>query len=155
MSGWKDNAIMAWDGDMVTDHGRGPLNMTVERVGTDKRMADGTLRRQYVGVKRSWSATWENIPSTNTVVGGYATVDGGLSGEEIETFYRNTPGAFRLLLRRGSAIDTATPNPSESALPYEDEDFYVVNVMFTDFSKEVRKRGQVDFWSISVTMEEV
>lgn len=155
MAGWKDNPIMTWAGNEVTDHGRKPLSMRNERIGTDKRMADGTLRRQYVADKRSWDISWENLPSTNTVVGGYSTVDGGWSGEQIETYYRGTPGHFRMILRRGSAINTAAPNPAESALPYEDDDFYIVNVMFTEFSKTVRKRGGVDLWDISITLEEV
>lgn len=155
MAGWKDNAIMEWDGVKVTDHGRGPLSENTERIGTDKRMADGTLRRQYVGVKRKWSVQWDAMPSTNSVLTGYKTVDGGMAGEDIENFYYNNPGKFRLVLRRGSAIDKATPNPAETSLPFEDSDFYVANVMLTEFTKEVRKRGSVDFWSVSVTLEEI
>jgi hypothetical protein len=155
MAGWKDNAIMTWAGTKVTDHGRQPLSESVERFGTDKRMADGTLRRMHTASKRTWAVTWDNIPSTNTVVTGYKTVDAGMSGEQIEDFYFANPGKFRLVLRRGSAKDIATPNPLESALHYEDANFYVVNVMITEFSKEVRKRGAVDFWNMSVTLEEI
>jgi hypothetical protein len=155
MAGWKDNPVMTWAGNLITDHGRGPLEMSMERIGTDKRMADGTLRRQFVGIKRTWSISWENLPSTNTVSVGMKTVDGKWSGEQIETFYRTTPGKFRLVLRRGSAINLTAPNPAESALPYEDQNFYIVNVMFTEFSKTVNKRGMVDLWNINATLEEV
>jgi hypothetical protein len=155
MPGWQDNTIMLWAGNEITDHGRSPLSMSTERIGIDKRMGDGTLRRQYVGVKRSWQVQWENLPSTNTVSTGYKTVDGGWSGEQMESFYYATPGKFRMVLKRGSAINKATPNPAESALPYSDQDFYICNVMLTEFTKEVRKRGKVDFWSVSVTLEEV
>lgn len=155
MAGWQDNTIMLWAGNEITDHGRAPLSMSTERIGTDKRMADGTLRRQYIGVKRTWSASWENLPSTNTVSTGIKTADGGWSGEQMESFYYSTPGKFRLVLKRGSAINKAVPNPADSALPYVDNDFYICNVMLTEFTKEVRKRGKVDLWSVSVTMEEV
>lgn len=155
MAGWKDNSIMLWSGNKITDHGRTSFNQRTEMIGTDKRMHDGTLRRHHVGVKRSWDVSWENIPSTNSVVGGFKTADGGWSGEQIETFYRGNQGKFRMVLRRGSASGKSVPNPSESALPYEDNDFYIVNVMFTDFSKEVKKRGKVDIWNISLTLEEV
>lgn len=155
MAGWKDNAIMSWSGIKVTDHGRASLSESTERIGVDRRMADGTLRRQYVGIKRKWSVNWENLPSTNDTVGGIKTVDGGMAGEDIESFYYNTPGKFRMILRRGSAIDLPIPNPAESALPYEDDNFYIVNVMLTDFTKEVNKRGVVDLWSVSVALEEV
>lgn len=155
MAGWKDNAAMWWSGNKITDHGRASLNMKSERIGTDKRMADGTLRRFHIGLKRSWDVSWDNLPSTNTVTLGYKTADGGWSGEQIETFYRTTPGKFRMVLRRGSALNLSNPNPAESALPYEDQNFYVCNVMITDFSKEVIRRGTVDFWNVSVTLEEV
>ena len=146
---------MTWNGQKVTDHGRSPLTENTERIGLDKRMADGTLRRQFVGIKRKWSVNWENLPSTNSATRGMRTADGGMAGEDIEQFYFNTPGKFRLVLRRGSAINKVAPNPAESALPYEDDDFYIVNVMLTDFNKEVRKRGAADLWSVSVSLEEV
>jgi hypothetical protein len=155
MAGWMDNPIMTWAGTKITDHGRGPLSMKTEAIGTDKRMADGTLRRQRISIKRTWDITWENLPSTNTVSTGFKTADGQYSGEQIEAFYRANAGKFRMILRRGSAINIADPNPAESALPYQDQNFYVVNVMFTDFSKTVKKRGNVDLWDISVTLEEV
>jgi hypothetical protein len=153
--GWHDNAIMEWDGVKVTDHGRAPLSQGTERFGVDKRMSDATLRRQHIAVKRQWSTSWENLPSTNNTLRGMKTADGGMAGEEIEAFYHNTPGKFRMVLRRGTAINKPTPNPAEAALPYEDEDFYIVNVMLTEFSKEIRKRGLVDLWSANVTLEEV
>lgn len=146
---------MSWNGTKVTDHGRGPLSESTERIGIDKRMADGTLRRQFIGIKRKWTANWENLPSSNSAVGGMRTADGGMAGEDIEQFYFATPGKFRLVLRRGSAINLSAPNPPESALPYEDDNFYIVNVMLTDFNKEIRKRGAADLWSVSVSMEEV
>lgn len=146
---------MSWAGVKVTDHGRGPLSENTERIGVDKRMADGTLRRQFIGIKRKWSVQWEALPSTNSVTNGFKTADGGMAGEDIEQFYFATPGKFRMVLRRGSAINVATPTPPDSALPYEDDNFYIVNVMFTDFNKEVRKRGAVDLWSVSVALEEV
>lgn len=157
MAGWKDNAIMSWDGQKVTDHGRSPLSEETERIGTDKRMADGTLRRQNIAIKRRWSVSWTNLPSTNSAVGGMATADGGMAGEDIEQFYNDPAyqGKFRMVLRRGSAIDLAEPNPAESSLPYEDDNFYITNVMITGFSKEVNKRGASDLWNASVNLEEV
>lgn len=152
---WKENSIMTWNGTKVTDHGRSALGMGVERLGVDKRMADGTLRRQFVKNKRTWTTGWENIPSRNGVTGGMSTADGGMSGSEIESFYFATPGKFRLVLRRGSASGLVVPNPAETALPFEDNNFYICNVMFTEFNREVRKRGVVDLWAINITLEEV
>jgi hypothetical protein len=155
MATWKDNPIMTWAGNKVTDHGRQPLQEATERLGNDRRMADGTLRRQFIGIKRTWTVNWENVPIVNTVTTGLKTADGNMSAKEIENFYYTNPGKFRMILRRGSAMNLTAPNPAESALPYEDANFYIVNVMLTDFSKEVHKRGSVDLWNMSATLEEV
>lgn len=152
---WKNNPIMTWDGQKVSDHGRASLSQDAERIGSDRRMHDGTLRRMHKAVKRTWSTSWENLPSTNTAVRGMKTADGGMSGSEMEAFYNTHPGKFRMILRRGSAKNKTVPTVAESALPYEDADFYIVNVMLTEFSKEVIKRGASDLWSVSVTLEEV
>lgn len=157
MADWKNNTIMLWDGSKITDHGRGPLNMSTERIGTDRRMADGTLRRFHIKNKRTWTISWENLPSTNSSTTGIKTVDGGWSGEQIESFYQTTPGKFRMVLKRGSAAGLTPPAGATTAgAPFEDANFYGVDVMITDFSKEVVKRGQsVDLWSVNVTLEEV
>lgn len=154
---WKDNAIMFWNGNKVTDHNRKPLSSSIIRIGTDKRMFDGTLRRQVSGRKRrTWDIGWENLVSTNDSVGAIKTVDGGWSGKEIEEFYHSTDGSFRMILRNGNAVGLAAPTPAESALPYEDDNFYITNVMFTSFSKEITRRGpNIDLWTISISLEEV
>jgi hypothetical protein len=160
MASWTANSIMFWAnaaGSLVkvTDHNRSALSEDIERIENKQRMADGTLRRYTVSKKRTWSCQWENLPSTNLVAAGLKTVDGGMSGEDIEAFHNATDGAFRLVLRRGSAKDLATPNPADSALPYQDSNFYITKVMISDYNKEVTKRGRVDLWSLSITLEEV
>lgn len=159
MAGWKDNALMFWmDGATlvkVSDHGRSPMSENVERIENKTRMADGTLRRYSVAKKRSWSCSWDNLPSTNAVVGGLKTVDGGLAGRDLESFHNRIDGSFRMVLRRGSAKDRALPVVADSALPYSDDYFYIVKVMITDFSKDVTKRGKVDLWNVDITLEEV
>lgn len=141
---WKDNSIMFWnDGTTfrkVTDHGRSPLSVDVERLERMQQMVNGTRRRYTVAKKRTWSCSWENLPSTNSRsgAGGMATVDGGFSGEQIEEFHNTTDGAFQMQLRRGDGtVETVT-------------------VMITEFSKEVVKRGpRVDLWNMSITLQEV
>ena len=139
---------------MVTDHGRGPLSETTTRIGFDKRMANGTMRRHNVALKRTWSCSWENVPSKASAT-GMKTADGNMYGEDMENFHHSTPGKFRMVLRKGTAIDKAVPTVSELQLPYEDDNFYIANVMFTSFSKETLKRGTADLLNISITLEEV
>lgn len=155
MADWTTNTIMTWDGDKVSDHGREALSVSTERIGTDRRMANGTLRRHFVKNKRTWSLSWNNLPSRNDVTGGMTTADGGMSGREMEDFYNANPGKFRMVLRTGSAINETEPVVTDAELPFEDDNFYMANVMITEFSHEVLKRGMVDLWSASVTLEEV
>lgn len=149
---WKENALLYWDVEgslqKVTDHNRSPLSEEVERIENKKRMVDGTLRRYSVTKKRTWSCGWDMLPSTNDVVGGMKTADGGLAGEDIERIHNNVNVPFRMVLRRGSAKGLTVPAAS-------DENFYIVNVMISDYSKEVVKRGKVDLWKVSITLEEV
>lgn len=159
MSGWKDNAIMFWQDSngnflKVTDHGRSPLSESIERIERKARMADGTLRRYTVAKKRTWSASWTNLPSNNGSA-GMQTVDGGLDGRNMEWFYNVNDGAFLMMLRSGSAINKPMPSLTGKTFPWSDEDFYIARVMLSDFSKEIVKRGATDLWEVSITLEEV
>lgn len=139
----------------VSDHGRAPLSESYERIEQKTRMADGTLRRYTVSKKRSWNTSWSNLPSTNSTA-GMKTVDGGWSGKQMEDYYQNQDGPFLMVLRNGSALNKTIPTlPAATVYPYEDDDFYIARVMFSDFSKDVTKRGLSDLWEVSVTLEEV
>jgi hypothetical protein len=95
-------------------------------------MANGTSRKYVIADKRTFTVSWDMLPSSNT-----KTVDGFYGGAQILAFYNATPGAFTLELTTGAGVATS------------------YTVMFTDFSYDVVKRGAVDFWNVSVTMEEV
>ena len=151
---WQDNAVMLWSTNgttwnKISDHIRAPLEVSVERIEHKARMVDGTQRRYTVAKKRTFSASWTMLPSKrNSVYGGktaLTTVDGGWAGEDIETFHNNTDGAFFLKLRKGT----------DEAKAATDGTLEIVTVMISDFSKTIEKRGVVDLWSLSVTLEEV
>lgn len=157
MAAWQDNAIMYWNGNKITDHGRSTLNITNTQIGNDQRTANGTMRRQQVAVKRTYSASWDMIPSKSTV-GGIQTADGGWTADQMEAFAKSSTGlgAFRMILRSGSASGKTAPTVTDAQIPYEDTDFEIVRVMITDFSSEVVKRGiKTDLVNVSVTLEEV
>lgn len=152
---WTDNAIMFWSSDggttwnKVSDHNRDPLGITVERIERKQRMADGTLRRYSVAKKRTFNLSWTNFPSRRNATyngkTGLSTVDGGWAGEDIENFHNTVDGAFKIKLRKGN----------DEAKAVSDGTLEIVDVMITDFSKDIERRGIVDFWSLSVTLEEV
>jgi hypothetical protein len=124
--------LMRWNGNAVTDHNRQQLSIDVERIEKKQRMANGTLRKYIVADKRTFSTSWNMLPKLSS-----QTVDGFWGADDIEQFYNTVTGSFSLEISDGDA------------------ETYTYNVMFSDFSKNVVKRGSVDFWEISVTMEQV
>lgn len=153
---WQANAIMYWSDDAgntwhkVTDHSRQSLSISITRIETPNRMVDGTLRRYVVAKKRQFSTSWDMIPAkitnTNGIHVGLGTVDGGYAGEDIESWHNSHDGSFLVKLRKGL----------DEAKAITDGTIEVVTVMITDFSKEIIKRGPaMDYWSISLTLEEV
>lgn len=135
---WQDNAIMYWSLDSttwnkITDHNRQPLDISFERIGTQNRMVDGTLRRHSVAKKRTFSISWTMLPSKRDSVynskTGLNTVDGGWAGEDIESFYNANDGSFKVKLRKGT----------DEAKAISDGTIEIVTVMITDFSKVVEK----------------
>lgn len=124
--------LMRWNGNAVTDHNRQQLNIDVERIEKKQRMANGILRKYIVADKRTFQTSWNMLPKLTS-----QTVDGYWGADAIETFYNTVTGSFSLEISDGDA------------------EVNTYNVMFSDFSKNVVKRGSVDYWEISVTMEEV
>lgn len=125
-------------GTAVTDHNRSPLGIEVERIETAKRMANGTMRKYWVADKRTFTVSWEMLPNSSAF-----TVDGFAGADQIEAIYNAQKGAFTL---------TLTYKKTAGELNRADESF---NVMFTNFSKTLNKRGKFDFYDVDITMEEV
>lgn len=125
-------SFMLWEGNAITDHNRGEVEISPERIERSKRMANGTLRKYVVADKRKFSVSWEMVPSKSRY-----TVDGFWGAEEIESWWNSIPGAFTLTL-----------NYSEG-LPVNYE------VVMTSFSKTLSKRGLYDMYNVSVELEEV
>ena len=144
---WKLNPIWEWSFDggttwqLVTDHGRSSVNMSVERVENKQRMADGTLRRYVVTKKRTWQTSWENLPSVAT-----PSLANGQPGSWIENIHDTVDGSFHVRFRAGSDINTTLSGLAGT----------VVKVMITDYSRETVKRNpNFDLWNIDITLEEV
>lgn len=124
--------LMTWNNNKISDHNRAELGITTERIETKKRMANGTMRKYVVADKKSFSTSWTDLPHSKDF-----TVDGFWGGKEMEAFYSLNAGEFTLKITNGDGT-TET-----------------YKVMFSDFSKNLKKRGLYDFWDITVTMEEV
>lgn len=144
---WKTNSIMEWSLDggttwnRISDHGRAPLTISVERIENKQRMADGTLRRYTVAKKRTFSTSWDNLPSK---AGNWLA--NGEPGEWMENVHDTEDGSFHIRLREGDDIDLTLLNL----------DGDIVEVMISDFNKDVSKRGRAyDLWNLDISLEEV
>lgn len=154
---WTTNPIMEWfDGSAwvkISDHGRSPLSIAVERIENKQRMADGTLRRYVVAKKRTFSASWDNLPDKATDF-----LANGQPGEWMEEFHNSNDGSFKMRLRAGSdeATTLATALTRTGGDPLLTDNEREFTVMFSDYSKEVVRRGKgFDLWSLSIVLEEV
>lgn len=128
--------IMQWTSKGVicnpSDHSRGELSVSTDRLGKSDRMANGRLRKYHVADKRTWSTNWDMLPAPSNM-----TADEKAGGKEIEAFFMNTKGEFTMRLTNVDASLDET-----------------VNVVFSDFNKVVVKRGAYDMWNLSVSLEE-
>jgi len=168
---------------VLSDHNRSPIEVSKIRIETRDRMINGRMRSYHTADKMSISVSWEMLPSrafaedpsfslstglsqnplidrvtnpknpANTDEFQY-TVDGGAGGVEILDWYENHTGPFWVYL----AYDKYN-NFSEETDPYEYLNVYNegIEMYITDFSYSIQKRGtnNFDYYSVSVTLEEV
>lgn len=130
--------LMKWNGTAITEHNRKPLSIDVERIERKSRMVNGTMRKYVVADKHTFSTSWDMLPKA-----ALKTVDAKWGGYDIEKFYNAQKGSFTL------TVTDISLGAGEASLSTD------YTVMFSNFSKEITKRGVLDFWTISVTMEEV
>ena len=116
----------------LSEHNRAPLSVSVERIEQKQRMANGRLRSWFVADKRTWSTSWAMLPHDSS-----KTVDGKMGAQAMEDFYASHGGEFLLFVR--------TPDGTLSQF----------NVMFSEFSKTISKRGVYEFWDIDMSLEQV
>lgn len=127
------DTAMRWDHHDITDHNRGPIAINFDKIMTEKRMVDGTLRRIVVNEKRSFKTDWKDLYTNSDYM-----IDGAWSLDKIKEFYNKTPGDFVLTLTEGDGKKTS------------------VVVVFKEFSYVITKRGRkTDLCDLSITLEEV
>jgi hypothetical protein len=127
----------------ISDHNRSEITVGSNRIQQVQRMANGTLRKFFIADKKTFSMSWNMLPTTRT-----HTADGNLGAEDLRRFYASEEGkgTFRILLnfaKDGTAQDTTLTGGE------------VYTVSFTEFSAVLQKRGLHSFWTISMTLEEV
>jgi len=125
----------------VSEHNRSPLEINVERIEAITRTSNGSLRKNHIADKRSFSVSWEMLPSYRDL-----TVDGGWGAEDLRQFYLSDDGKKTFNIR----INLAKTGSDQSSSGYES-----YTVSFSNCSFSVLKRGLQPHWSVSLTMDEV
>jgi len=150
MSVFPRGTVMQWSTDgltnstkvRITDHGRDSLVATPNRIESKARTWEGTLRKNVVATKYSYSCNWTFVPTLMSKLADYDASNPTLtySAKEIKAFYAATIGPFVLTL-----LYDGTPT--------------TVNVMISSFSYTVVKRttatGSYDLVDMSIELEEV
>jgi hypothetical protein len=125
----------------ITDHNRSEFSVDSNRIERTTRMANGSLRKFFIADKKSFSLSWELVPSYRT-----ETVDGYWGAEDLRTFYASDEGKGTFNIR----INFAKDGSSQVSSGYEQ---YTVSIK--DCSFTLVKRGIQAHWNISLSMEEV
>lgn len=133
----KTNQLITLNGQKLSDHNRAQLDQSYIEVAGSDRMSDGTLRRYIVSRKRTFSTSWTDLPDHNNDPGALMTVDGGLPVQGLKSLYENTTGPLVMVLRDGRG------------------DEQTLQVFITELTTNLKKRGRVDLYDVSITIEEV
>jgi hypothetical protein len=140
-----DLAINGGDGTVkynkVSEHNRSEFNVGSNRIEEFRRMANGSLRKFFVAEKRTFTVSWDMLPSYRTL-----TVDAAWGAQDLRSFYNSTEGQGAFNIR----VNFAKTGSNQESSGYEQ-----FNVMFKDASFTVVKRGLQPHWSVSITLEEV
>lgn len=152
---------------ILSDHNRGEISFTKQRLENRQRMVSGSMRSYHIADKDSISWDWEMLPSrafsgdpdfdpdtglANTTGLETFTVDAGAGGVDLIKWYEDNPGSFYMFLAY-DRYDNFTSDIYTRLNQYNE----VIEVMFASFEQSmVQRAGSLyDFWNISVTLEEV
>lgn len=151
---------------ILSDHNRGDINFSTNRLENRKRMVNGHMRSYHIADKMNISFSYNLLPSrsfngnpefdsngisTDPGLTEY-TADGGAGGAELLDWYSSNPGSFYMFLSYDKP-QNFTVGPYNNLDKYSD----VLEVFVSDFSYNVIKRGGTnhDLWDISISLEEV
>jgi hypothetical protein len=145
----------------LTDHNREPIQMSVDLIESQSRMANGKMRKYVVAKKDRISVSWKYVPSKTS-----ESADGNLGAGWLESFYHANSGIPIHLKIVSSEIGS---DPSVGTLP--SGTFYTAQtvaneaspngaktyvVYMTDFSKTIINRTKLsDYVDMSIEFTEI
>ena len=154
---------------ILSDHNRGEINVSPQRIEQRQRMINGTMRSHHIADKLNITVSWDMLPSRQAAIRGNwdpttgippiplseaYTADFGAGGAEMLKWYQDHTGPFWVFLSYDKYINFGI---STSAHEHLAEYSQVVQMYISNFDYSVVKRGQSNFdmWNINVTLDEV
>jgi len=169
---------------ILSDHNRGELSFSKERIETRQRMVNGTMRSYHIADKVAFNTSWTRLPSRGyssspTFLNGVLqdsevykavgpppqgflgtipeeyTADGGAGGADLLEWYENHPGPFWVFLSYDKFGENNVNRYTQ-----------VLHMYFSGFDYDVEKRGggkslgpnnntSFDMWNVNLSLEEV
>lgn len=161
---------------ILTDHNRGPIALSNNRIENRQRMANGRMRSYHIADKLSLSVSWERLPSRafsedptfndfgqmNAEGVETYTADAGAGAIDMISWYQAHPGPFYVFLAydkfrvdSGSLADKII----DWGVNYTRWPMYsqVLKMYFTSFDYAIGQRGKdgFDLMNIDMSLEEV
>jgi len=125
----------------LSEHNREPIEISIERIEQSQRMANGSLRKFFVADKKNFSVSWNRLPGSRIY-----TVDNEWGALDLITFYNSSEGQSTFDIRL---------NFAKTGTNQESSGFELYTVSCTSFSSTLVNRGEVPFYNISMSMEQV
>ena len=125
----------------LTEHNRSEISINIQRLEQSQRMANGSLRKFFVADKKEFSVSWNMLPGTRIY-----TVDNQWGALDLIEFYNSSEGQSTFDIR----LNFAKSGTNQESSGYEQ---YTVSC--TSFNATLIKRGEVPFYNVSMSMEQV
>jgi hypothetical protein len=153
---------------ILSDHNRGEIDFSTNRIENRERMINGRMRSYHVADKLELSLSWNMLPSRSfpgspdfseygTITYDKTeeyTVDNGAGGVELLDWYNKHTDSFWVFLAYDNYKSYGSIPAAYSQLGQYSQ---VVEMFISSFDYSVVKRGNgtYDFWDISLRLEEV
>jgi hypothetical protein len=125
----------------LSEHNRSEIGINIQRIEQSQRMANGSLRKFFVADKKQFSVSWNMLPGSRIY-----TVDNEWGALDLIEFYNSSEGQSTFDIRLNFA-KTGTSQESSGYEPY--------TVSCTSFNATLVRRGEIPFYNISMSMEQV
>ena len=125
----------------LSEHNRSEIGISIQRIEQSQRMANGSLRKFFVADKKQFSVSWNMLPGSRIY-----TIDNEWGALDLIEFYNSSEGQSTFDIRLNFA-KTGTNQESSGYEPY--------TVSCTSFNATLVRRGEIPFYNVSMSMEQV